>query len=159
MTVTSSETYLLLLLITLLLANHEQKVAHSPSDKTSGFSSSSGCNTPCPVLARGEMSSLCDQHPLLGVYHSLLVEASCGSKNCSFRQSLLIFFLHCLLGFCNAGTERLLVYEFMTNRSLSGLLFGDARPQWNLRIHLALEWQGDCYTYTRNAAHRSSTAT
>lgn len=41
-----------------------------------------------------------------------------------------------LLGFCNEGTERLLVYEFMTNGSLNRL--ADVRPNWNTRIHIAL---------------------
>lgn len=43
-----------------------------------------------------------------------------------------------LLGFCNEGTERLLVYEFMTNGSLNRLLFDDVRPNWNTRVHIAL---------------------
>ncbi|KAF7006075.1 hypothetical protein CFC21_021146 [Triticum aestivum] len=43
-----------------------------------------------------------------------------------------------LLGFCNEGTERLLVYEFMTNGSLNRLLFNDARPNWNTPVHIAL---------------------
>uniref|UniRef100_A0A0A9DW73 Receptor-like serine/threonine-protein kinase n=1 Tax=Arundo donax TaxID=35708 RepID=A0A0A9DW73_ARUDO len=43
-----------------------------------------------------------------------------------------------LLGFCNEGKERLLVYEFMTNGSLNRFLFGDIRLQWNLRVQLAL---------------------
>jgi serine/threonine protein kinase len=43
-----------------------------------------------------------------------------------------------LLGFCNEGKERLLVYEFMTNGSLNQFLFGDARLEWNLRAQLAL---------------------
>ncbi|XP_062225227.1 G-type lectin S-receptor-like serine/threonine-protein kinase LECRK4 [Phragmites australis] len=43
-----------------------------------------------------------------------------------------------LLGFCNEGKERLLVYEFMTNGSLNRLLFSDVRLQWNIRVQLAL---------------------
>jgi len=43
-----------------------------------------------------------------------------------------------LLGFCNEGKERLLVYEFMTNGSLNRFLFGDARLHWNLRAQIAL---------------------
>ncbi|KAM3372842.1 hypothetical protein ACQJBY_019638 [Aegilops geniculata] len=43
-----------------------------------------------------------------------------------------------LLGFCNEGTHRLLVYEFMTNGSLNEFLFGDARPDWNHRVQVAL---------------------
>ncbi|XP_062225224.1 G-type lectin S-receptor-like serine/threonine-protein kinase LECRK4 [Phragmites australis] len=43
-----------------------------------------------------------------------------------------------LLGFCNEGKERLLVYEFMTNGSLNRFIFGDVRLQWNLRVQIAL---------------------
>ncbi|KAJ1270141.1 hypothetical protein BS78_06G032200 [Paspalum vaginatum] len=43
-----------------------------------------------------------------------------------------------LLGFCSEGTERLLVYEFMTNGSLSRFLSGDVRLKWNIRVQLAL---------------------
>jgi serine/threonine protein kinase len=43
-----------------------------------------------------------------------------------------------LLGFCNEGQERLLVYEFMTNGSLNSFLFGEARLPWSLRAELAL---------------------
>ncbi|CAN6234310.1 unnamed protein product [Urochloa humidicola] len=43
-----------------------------------------------------------------------------------------------LLGFCNEGKERLLVYEFMSNGSLYRFLLGDVRLQWNLRVQLAL---------------------
>ncbi|CAM0907969.1 unnamed protein product [Alopecurus aequalis] len=43
-----------------------------------------------------------------------------------------------LLGFCNEGTDRLLVYEFMTNGSLNEFTFGDARPHWSLRVQVAL---------------------
>lgn len=43
-----------------------------------------------------------------------------------------------LLGFCAEGTERLLVYELMTNGSLNGFLFCGTRPTWNLRVQVAL---------------------
>ncbi|XP_072988306.1 G-type lectin S-receptor-like serine/threonine-protein kinase LECRK3 [Typha latifolia] len=43
-----------------------------------------------------------------------------------------------LLGFCNEGTERILVYEFMSNGSLTGFLFGSERPAWHRRVQVAL---------------------
>ncbi|XP_077227851.1 G-type lectin S-receptor-like serine/threonine-protein kinase LECRK3 [Tasmannia lanceolata] len=42
-----------------------------------------------------------------------------------------------LLGFCNEGSQRLLVYEFMSNGSLSSFLFGRSRPSWNQRTKIA----------------------
>ncbi|XP_075634131.1 G-type lectin S-receptor-like serine/threonine-protein kinase LECRK3 [Castanea sativa] len=44
-----------------------------------------------------------------------------------------------LLGFCNEGQHRLLVYEFMSNGSLASFLFGVSRPNWDQRIEIALE--------------------
>ena len=44
-----------------------------------------------------------------------------------------------LLGFCNEGEHRLLVYEFMSNGSLASFLFGGSRPYWYQRIQIALE--------------------
>ncbi|XP_030952774.1 G-type lectin S-receptor-like serine/threonine-protein kinase LECRK2 [Quercus lobata] len=44
-----------------------------------------------------------------------------------------------LLGFCNEGEHRLLVYEFMSNGSLASFLFGGSRPYWHQRIQIALE--------------------
>ncbi|KAK1677373.1 hypothetical protein QYE76_038221 [Lolium multiflorum] len=43
-----------------------------------------------------------------------------------------------LLGFCNEGTNRLLVYEFMSNGSLNEFLFSDTQPHWSLRVQVAL---------------------
>ncbi|XP_020110325.1 G-type lectin S-receptor-like serine/threonine-protein kinase LECRK3 [Ananas comosus] len=43
-----------------------------------------------------------------------------------------------LLGYCNEGKERLLVYEFMSNRSLTEFLFKGPRPDWNRRVQIAL---------------------
>ncbi|KAG9452562.1 hypothetical protein H6P81_005466 [Aristolochia fimbriata] len=42
-----------------------------------------------------------------------------------------------LLGFCDEGPNRLLVYEFMSNGSLADLLFSDLKPCWNQRVHIA----------------------
>ncbi|XP_039163043.1 G-type lectin S-receptor-like serine/threonine-protein kinase LECRK2 [Eucalyptus grandis] len=43
-----------------------------------------------------------------------------------------------LLGFCDEGQERLLVYEFLSNGTLSSLLFsGESKPSWIQRCHIA----------------------
>ncbi|XP_022148733.1 G-type lectin S-receptor-like serine/threonine-protein kinase LECRK3 [Momordica charantia] len=43
-----------------------------------------------------------------------------------------------LLGFCNEGENRMLVYEFMHNGSLADFLFGPSKPNWYQRIQLVL---------------------
>ncbi|MCL7046326.1 hypothetical protein MKW94_011838 [Papaver nudicaule] len=42
-----------------------------------------------------------------------------------------------LLGFCDQGQHRLLVYEFMSNSSLADHLFGISKPDWNRRVQIA----------------------
>lgn len=42
-----------------------------------------------------------------------------------------------LLGFCDEGQHRLLVYEFMSNNSLAYHLFGISKPDWNQRVQIA----------------------
>ncbi|KAI3886708.1 hypothetical protein MKX03_011130 [Papaver bracteatum] len=42
-----------------------------------------------------------------------------------------------LLGFCDEGQHRLLVYEFMSNSSLADHLFGISKPDWNRRVQIA----------------------
>ncbi|KAL3747772.1 hypothetical protein ACJRO7_016562 [Eucalyptus globulus] len=42
-----------------------------------------------------------------------------------------------LLGYCNEGQHRLLVYEFMSNGTLADFLFGASRPNWYRRIEIA----------------------
>ncbi|KAL5983341.1 hypothetical protein ACLOJK_017425 [Asimina triloba] len=42
-----------------------------------------------------------------------------------------------LIGFCEEGEERLLVYEYMSNGSLASFLFGDWRPSWHQRTQIA----------------------
>ncbi|KAB2604136.1 G-type lectin S-receptor-like serine/threonine-protein kinase RLK1 [Pyrus ussuriensis x Pyrus communis] len=44
-----------------------------------------------------------------------------------------------LLGFCYEGEHRILVYEFMSNGSLAGVLFGESKPNWYQRRQIALE--------------------
>ncbi|KAJ4712678.1 Receptor-like protein kinase [Melia azedarach] len=44
-----------------------------------------------------------------------------------------------LLGFCGEGVNRLLVYEFMSNGTLSNLLFAIPKPDWNLRVRISME--------------------
>nr|XP_029116572.1 G-type lectin S-receptor-like serine/threonine-protein kinase LECRK1 [Elaeis guineensis] len=42
-----------------------------------------------------------------------------------------------LLGYCDEGQHRLLVYEFMTNGSLARFLFGSKKPSWDKRMDIA----------------------
>lgn len=42
-----------------------------------------------------------------------------------------------LLGYCDEDEHRLLVYEFMSNGSLSSYLFGVIRPSWEQRMKIA----------------------
>ncbi|KAL5983362.1 hypothetical protein ACLOJK_017446 [Asimina triloba] len=42
-----------------------------------------------------------------------------------------------LIGFCEEGEERLLVYEYMSNGSLASFLFRDSRPSWHQRTQIA----------------------
>ncbi|XP_017982235.1 PREDICTED: G-type lectin S-receptor-like serine/threonine-protein kinase LECRK3 [Theobroma cacao] len=42
-----------------------------------------------------------------------------------------------LLGFCEDGPQRLLVYEFLSNGTLASLLFGEFKPSWNQRVQIA----------------------
>ena len=43
-----------------------------------------------------------------------------------------------LLGFCDEGSHRLLVYEFMRNGVLAGFLFHNLRPDWSKRFQIAM---------------------
>lgn len=45
-----------------------------------------------------------------------------------------------LLGFCLEGSEKILVYEYMSNGSLADILFNsETRPSWEKRMRLALD--------------------
>ncbi|KAL3747784.1 hypothetical protein ACJRO7_016574 [Eucalyptus globulus] len=44
-----------------------------------------------------------------------------------------------LLGYCNEGQHRLLVYELMSNGTLADFLFGASRPSWYRRIEIACD--------------------
>ncbi|GKU87791.1 hypothetical protein SLEP1_g2132 [Rubroshorea leprosula] len=44
-----------------------------------------------------------------------------------------------LIGFCEEGPHKLLVYEFMSNGTLASLLYGDSRPEWKSRTRMAFE--------------------
>ncbi|KAI8545729.1 hypothetical protein RHMOL_Rhmol07G0061000 [Rhododendron molle] len=43
-----------------------------------------------------------------------------------------------LLGFCDEGPHRLLVYEYMSNGTLASFVFGISKPDWNNRIQMAV---------------------
>ena len=42
-----------------------------------------------------------------------------------------------LIGYCDEGQKRLLVYEFLSNGTLAGFLFRDLKPNWKQRIQIA----------------------
>ncbi|XP_062083923.1 G-type lectin S-receptor-like serine/threonine-protein kinase LECRK3 [Humulus lupulus] len=43
-----------------------------------------------------------------------------------------------LIGFCDEGLHKLLIYEYMSNGSLATFLFGPSKPNWLLRVQIAL---------------------
>ncbi|QCD91520.1 interleukin-1 receptor-associated kinase 4 [Vigna unguiculata] len=43
-----------------------------------------------------------------------------------------------LIGFCDEGMNRILVYEFMSNGSLADMLFGQSKPRWSVRVGFAM---------------------
>ncbi|XP_071690311.1 G-type lectin S-receptor-like serine/threonine-protein kinase LECRK3 isoform X2 [Rutidosis leptorrhynchoides] len=43
-----------------------------------------------------------------------------------------------LLGYCDEGEQRLLIYEYMSNGTLAGFLFEDTRPSWKQRSNVAI---------------------
>ncbi|KAL2454443.1 receptor-like protein kinase 1 [Abeliophyllum distichum] len=52
-----------------------------------------------------------------------------------------------LLGYCDEGQNRLLVYEFMSNGSLLNFLFQSARPNWYKRLQIAFATaRGESFT-------------
>lgn len=42
-----------------------------------------------------------------------------------------------LLGYCDEGQHRILVYEFLSSGTLASFLFGDSKPNWNRRVQIA----------------------
>ncbi|KAK8664491.1 hypothetical protein V6N13_084280 [Hibiscus sabdariffa] len=53
-----------------------------------------------------------------------------------------------LLGYCDEGQSRMLVYEFLSNGTLASFLFGDLKPSWNQRTQIATEIaRGLCYLH------------
>ncbi|XP_060200946.1 G-type lectin S-receptor-like serine/threonine-protein kinase RLK1 [Lycium barbarum] len=42
-----------------------------------------------------------------------------------------------LIGYCNEGPHRLLVYEYMSNGTLASFIFGDPKPTWSQRTNIA----------------------
>ncbi|KAK1411991.1 hypothetical protein QVD17_32898 [Tagetes erecta] len=43
-----------------------------------------------------------------------------------------------LLGYCEDDSQRLLIYEYMSNGTLAAFLFGDKRPSWKQRSYIAI---------------------
>ncbi|XP_073133348.1 G-type lectin S-receptor-like serine/threonine-protein kinase LECRK3 [Henckelia pumila] len=53
-----------------------------------------------------------------------------------------------LLGYCDEGQNRLLVYEYMSNGSVASFLFDNSRPNWYQRMQIAFSTaRGLCYLH------------
>ncbi|XP_078169811.1 G-type lectin S-receptor-like serine/threonine-protein kinase LECRK2 [Carex rostrata] len=53
-----------------------------------------------------------------------------------------------LFGFCNEGPYKMLVYEYMSNGSLTNVIFGTAKLEWNRRAQIAVGVaRGLCYLH------------
>ncbi|KZV44361.1 hypothetical protein F511_26443 [Dorcoceras hygrometricum] len=53
-----------------------------------------------------------------------------------------------LLGYCDEGENRLLVYEYMRNGSIASFLFNNSRPNWYRRVQIAFSTaRGLCYLH------------
>ncbi|XP_039065064.1 G-type lectin S-receptor-like serine/threonine-protein kinase LECRK3 [Hibiscus syriacus] len=53
-----------------------------------------------------------------------------------------------LLGYCDEGEYRMLVYEYLSNGSLASFLFGELKPSWNQRTEIAVGIaRGLCYLH------------
>lgn len=53
-----------------------------------------------------------------------------------------------LLGYCDEGQNRLLVYEYMRNGSIASFLFNESRPNWYRRVQIAFATaRGLCYLH------------
>ncbi|KAL4387662.1 hypothetical protein GQ457_09G004650 [Hibiscus cannabinus] len=53
-----------------------------------------------------------------------------------------------LLGYCDEGQSRMLVYEYLSNGTLASILFGDLKPSWNQRAQIAVGIaRGLCYLH------------
>ncbi|XP_073054930.1 G-type lectin S-receptor-like serine/threonine-protein kinase LECRK3 [Primulina eburnea] len=53
-----------------------------------------------------------------------------------------------LLGYCDEGENRLLVYQYMSNGSIASFLFQNSRPNWFQRVQIAIGTaRGLCYLH------------
>ncbi|XP_073153598.1 G-type lectin S-receptor-like serine/threonine-protein kinase LECRK3 [Henckelia pumila] len=53
-----------------------------------------------------------------------------------------------LLGYCDEGENRLLVYQYMSNGSIASFLFQNSRPNWYQRVQIAFGTaRGLCYLH------------
>ncbi|XP_031494726.1 G-type lectin S-receptor-like serine/threonine-protein kinase LECRK3 [Nymphaea colorata] len=89
---------------------------------------------------RGMMASAYGQKPIAVKRFDKLVED--GDKEFETEVSVIGRTHHKnlvqLIGFCDEGSHRLLVYEYMEQGSLSSVLLGSIRPEWNLRVQIAV---------------------
>ncbi|KAK7251799.1 hypothetical protein RIF29_35328 [Crotalaria pallida] len=91
------------------------------------------------IVYKGTLNSASDQFVAVKKLDRLAVE-----REKEFRTELSVIGktshknLVRLIGFCDEGTHRLLVYEFMSNGTLADVLFGQVQLDWNTRVAIAL---------------------
>ncbi|CAN4094216.1 unnamed protein product [Withania somnifera] len=79
------------------------------------------------TVTEGEQGFLAEVNSISRTYHKNLVQ---------------------LLGFCNEGQHRLLVYEYMETGTLADFLFKDSRLSWPQRVKVAIDTaKGLCYLH------------
>lgn len=105
-------------------------------DATGGFKEELGRGA-FGIVYKGEMKTSCGEFVAVKKLDRMIHE---GDKEFKAEVDVIGRTHHKnlvrLFGFCNEGTNRLLVYEYLSNGTLSDFLFQNHKPCWNQRIEI-----------------------